>query len=496
MRTRGSDKAGDEAKAVRVPAVTTTQAPARRRPDLSSPQGLLALQGTTGNAAVVQLLRGAGHSWAQEEHRHGADCGHRGAAEPTVQRSAVHDVQRSAVHEVLRAPGQPLDSATRTDMEARLGADFSDVRIHDDSAAKASAAEVGARAYTSGSHVVIGDGGADKHTLAHELTHVIQQRQGPVAGTDDGGGLRVSDPSDRFEQAAEANARKVMSGPAQPAVQRAADSSPAPEESRGAHGAPSGAFVQRVLGDPQELFQEDHWKNKMTEAGHSLLPPKAPKKKGKGAAPAKRKLEDVLHTVGPALLAELAERSGKGETGRLKLYRSMFTSEALAIMEWKARGKAAETEEWMKTESKNPAGIAKRYRETEAGGSGPIGAMPVKNHLGDVGQADEYFKDEDQQVMMEFTLKEGAHELLFHPNYMAISGDKGTPYHIRKTREEETGSTFPQAAAGEGALPGYIGLKPEKKEPFSLSLGDTDITRLLFQLFVEDVQPVKGGQNL
>ncbi|MGW2818437.1 eCIS core domain-containing protein, partial [Streptomyces sp. NPDC001415] len=93
------------------------------------------------------------------------------------------------------------------------GADFSDVRIHNDSAAKASAAEVGARAYTSGSHVVIGDGGADKHTLAHELTHVIQQRQGPVAGTDNGSGLKVSDPSDRFEREAEANATRVMSGP-------------------------------------------------------------------------------------------------------------------------------------------------------------------------------------------------------------------------------------------------------------------------------------------
>ncbi|MFM9451899.1 eCIS core domain-containing protein [Streptomyces europaeiscabiei] len=482
MRKRGSDKAGDERKTDRASAVTVAGSPARRQPDLSSAQGLLALQGTTGNAAVVQLLRRAGHSWAQEEHRHSADCGHQSPAEPTVQRSAVHDV--------LRAPGQPLDSATRTDMEARLDADFSDVRIHNDSVARASAAEVGARAYTSGSHVVIGDGGADKHTLAHELTHVIQQRQGPVAGTDNGGGLKVSDPSDRFEQAAEANAHRVMSGPARPAVQRAADSRRTSTDSHGVH---FGAVVQRAPGDPQELLHEKHWKDKMTEAGFPLLPPKAPKKKGKASAAPKRKLEDVLKTVGPGLLAQLAEKSGKG-TERLKLYRSMFTSEAVAIMEWK--GKAAETEAWMQTESKDGSGIAKRYRETVDEGRGPIGAMPVKNHLGDVGQAEEYFADEDAQVLMEFTLKEGAEELLFHPEYMAISGDKGTPYHIRKTREAETGSEFPQAAAGEGTLPGYIGLKPEKKEPFSLSIGDTDITRLLFQLFVEDVRAVKGEKNL
>ncbi|WP_299539073.1 DUF4157 domain-containing protein [uncultured Streptomyces sp.] len=152
------------------------------------------------------MLRQAGHPGAQEEHGHGDGGGDRGTVEPAVQRSPVHDV--------LRAPGRPLDDATRTDMESRLGADFSDVRIHTDGAAKASAAEVGARAYTSGSHVVVGEGGADKHTLAHELTHVIQQRKGPVAGADNGAGLRVSDPADRFEREAEANARRVMSGPA------------------------------------------------------------------------------------------------------------------------------------------------------------------------------------------------------------------------------------------------------------------------------------------
>ncbi|MEU5049241.1 DUF4157 domain-containing protein [Streptomyces sp. NPDC021096] len=160
------------------------------------------------------MLRQAGHPWAQEQHQHGADCG--------------HQVQRSAVHDVLRAGGRPLDDAVRTDMEARLGADFSDVRIHTDAAAKASAAEIGARAYTNGNHIVIGDGGSDKHTLAHELTHVIQQRQGPVAGSDNGAGLKVSDPSDRFERAAEANATRAMSlgpipaGPVQRPVERSA----------------------------------------------------------------------------------------------------------------------------------------------------------------------------------------------------------------------------------------------------------------------------------
>ncbi|WP_372236713.1 DUF4157 domain-containing protein [Streptomyces sp. MNU77] len=214
--------------------------------------GGMALQGTAGNAAVVQMLRRAGHPPALD-HEHGDGCGHQEdtahSADTPVQRRADAPVQRrSAVHDVLRTGGRGLGSAERADMEARLGADFSDVRIHTDAAAKASAAEVGARAYTSGNHIVIGDGGADKHTLAHELTHVIQQRQGPVAGTDNGSGLRVSDPSDRFEREAEANATRVMSGPRpQTDTARSAD-----RTASGGDGAVQRVVdVQRVASDKQ-----------------------------------------------------------------------------------------------------------------------------------------------------------------------------------------------------------------------------------------------------
>jgi hypothetical protein len=181
---------------------------------------ILALQRAIGNAAVARLIDAV-------RHPHEPGC-HEKAP-----------VQRSAVEEVLRGPGRPMAAPLRAEMESRLGADFSDVRLHTDAAASRSASGIGARAYTSGSHIVLGQGGTDRHTLAHELTHVIQQRQGPVAGTDHGDGLALSDPSDRFERAAEENAVRVMRDPAPPATQ----AEPAARPTAG----PGAAPVQRRL---------------------------------------------------------------------------------------------------------------------------------------------------------------------------------------------------------------------------------------------------------
>ncbi|MFI2205485.1 DUF4157 domain-containing protein [Streptomyces sp. NPDC020192] len=154
-----------------------------------SPATVRALQRSVGNGVVARLLSGA-------------EPGRR-----------TDGRQGSSVHDVLRSPGRPLEPGVRAEMESRFGgADFGAVRVHADAAAQRSASGIGARAYTSGNHIVIGENGADKHTLAHELTHVVQQRSGPVSGTDTGQGLRLSDPSDRFEREAEATAHRVMAG--------------------------------------------------------------------------------------------------------------------------------------------------------------------------------------------------------------------------------------------------------------------------------------------
>ena len=141
--------------------------------------------------------------------------------------------------------GERLDPDTAQSMGARLGADFSEVRIHQGGSAAESARAVNAQAYTVGNDVVFGSGRFDpaspegQRTLAHELTHVVQQREGAVGGSDIGGGLAVSHPQDRFEQDASTTADRVMaSGPPAPtiAAQRHADH----DEIVGATGRPAG----------------------------------------------------------------------------------------------------------------------------------------------------------------------------------------------------------------------------------------------------------------
>jgi hypothetical protein len=82
----------------------------------------------------------------------------------------------------LRGRGSPLPQSERTFFEERFGADFGEVRVHDDDDAARTAQDLNARAYTLGNDVVFNSGqyepGSERgrRLMAHELTHVVQQR--------------------------------------------------------------------------------------------------------------------------------------------------------------------------------------------------------------------------------------------------------------------------------------------------------------------------------
>lgn len=87
----------------------------------------------------------------------------------------------------LQGAGQPLSSPTRNFFETRFGADFSQVRVHDDAQGAALARSVSAHAFTYGRNIIFGEGeyapatASGRKLLAHELTHVLQQNAAATA---------------------------------------------------------------------------------------------------------------------------------------------------------------------------------------------------------------------------------------------------------------------------------------------------------------------------
>jgi uncharacterized protein DUF4157 len=213
-----------------LPDQLTIDAAVAGRSDVLDPAGVSALQRSLGNRAV----------------------------------SRVVGDEDSPVHEVVGSGGgTPLAPDVRAEMEGRLGHDFGDVRVHTDGKAHDSAVSVNAQAYTVGSDVVFqrdkfDPGSTDGRVmLAHELTHVVQQRNGPVDGTPTAGGISVSDPSDRFEREASANAERAIRGPAPEAASVSGAASSVQRQETGEEEEPDvqGSFVQRQE-EPEEETQE------------------------------------------------------------------------------------------------------------------------------------------------------------------------------------------------------------------------------------------------
>lgn len=77
--------------------------------------------------------------------------------------------------------GQSMDTVTQSFMGDRMGADFSNVKIHTNENAVQMNRQLNARAFTNGSDVYFNKGeynpqsAGGKHLLAHELTHAVQQ---------------------------------------------------------------------------------------------------------------------------------------------------------------------------------------------------------------------------------------------------------------------------------------------------------------------------------
>jgi hypothetical protein len=97
---------------------------------------------------------------------------------------AVVDASTAAAITSARGSGSPLPTGERSFFEPRLQRGFGAVRVHTGNGAAVLARRVNARAFTVGGDMFFGDhqwrpGTVEgRRLIAHELTHVIQQRQG------------------------------------------------------------------------------------------------------------------------------------------------------------------------------------------------------------------------------------------------------------------------------------------------------------------------------
>ena len=117
---------------------------------------------------------------------------------PAPRRIPVNGVQRkdNPIGRILRTPdtvrpetvpatgGRPLPESQQSFFGPRFGRSFSHVRIHTDAAARRSARQLSARAFTMGSHIYFAKNEyapgttRGRHLMAHELTHTIHQQAG------------------------------------------------------------------------------------------------------------------------------------------------------------------------------------------------------------------------------------------------------------------------------------------------------------------------------
>ena len=153
-------------------------------------------------ASMIQLVRGS-------EPAEGVGCVHAAAAQGVATPSATlphgDTIQRAFGHH-----------------------DISSIQAHTGPAAAASASAMGADAYATSDHVVLGRG-TDLHTVAHEAAHVVQQRGGVQLK----GGVGAA--GDTYERHADAVADAVVAG-----------ESAAPLLDQMSGSAAAGAAVQRA----------------------------------------------------------------------------------------------------------------------------------------------------------------------------------------------------------------------------------------------------------
>ena len=178
----------------------------------SNQNGIVALQKAYGNRLIQRMYSDSQVSDEEASwNYHSVD---------DFQEHIPEDSDEQLAQRVEKAigTGNQLDSDVLGDLESGLGVNLTNLRIHQDAEADSLAHSFKAAAFTTGSDIFFRHGTFNPRTengfrlLAHETAHVVQQRDSSLAISENSGPLTISEPSDQFEQEADAAAEKIVAG--------------------------------------------------------------------------------------------------------------------------------------------------------------------------------------------------------------------------------------------------------------------------------------------
>ncbi len=183
---KADDKKKDDKAAQKMPLQRADKAPDDKKKDDKAAQKMPVQRATT--APPVE-----DDKQAQTKRSNPAQLDDKKEKKDDEKAAQMMPVQREAAGTTTAPPdveqdmerqkhgGRPLTGAERQYFEPGFGADFSQVRVHDDAEAARAADSLNAKAFTQGSHIFFGSGyhqpndTPGRQLMAHELTHTLQQ---------------------------------------------------------------------------------------------------------------------------------------------------------------------------------------------------------------------------------------------------------------------------------------------------------------------------------
>jgi hypothetical protein len=147
----------------------------REMAPMQDPASAIPRTAAPGKAGEETIQR---HAAPGDDDQGGHEMAYRRAAAGAASAAAAGHAAAGAI--ASPGPGRAIDPATRSTLESRMGVDLGGVRVHDDAAARAAARSIDARAFAHGDDIWLGPGESadDTRLMAHEATHVAQQRGG------------------------------------------------------------------------------------------------------------------------------------------------------------------------------------------------------------------------------------------------------------------------------------------------------------------------------